>query len=272
MAGFSLCQFNLTMKNIIVSCLIFLLSFSVMANEKDRSTDTAQDSSTNSVQDSSNNSVQDCVIVLHGLGRTAFSMRKIANTLSDDYQVINDSYPSRKYDIASLAKIAIDPALKSCKSAPRIHFVTHSLGGILVRQYLSQYPIENLGHVVMLGPPNQGSEVVDYFQSYAVPNWFFSKVNGPAGKQLGTKSDSRPIELGAVDFSLGVIAGTVSYNPLFSNTIDDQDDGKVSVSSTKIEGMSDHLILPINHTTMMNDDVAIMQIKHYLQHGAFKRD
>jgi len=244
-------------KIIIPYLAIFLLTCSVMAQ---------------TTQQSIIDTEKDCVIVLHGLGRTAFSMRKIANTLSEDYHVVNESYPSRKHDIESLAKIAIAPALKSCKKAPRVHFVTHSLGGILVRQYLSQYSIANLGHVVMLGPPNQGSEVVDYFQSSKVPNWFFGKVNGPAGSQLGTQSGSRPIELGAVDFSLGVIAGNVSYNPLFSNTIDDQDDGKVSVNSTKVEGMTDHITLAVNHTLMMENDIVIEQIKYFLQHGHFQKN
>jgi len=215
---------------------------------------------------------KDCVILLHGLARTSFSMRKIEAALKGNYHVINNSYPSRKHSIETLADLAIAPALESCGDAPNIHFVTHSLGGILVRQYLSQHSIKNLNNVVMLGPPNNGSELVDYFQSSKLPSWLFDKANGPAGSQLGTDhASSKPIELGAVDFNLGVIAGNVSYSPLFSKALDGEDDGKVSVNSTQIAGMKDHITLPVSHTFMMDNDEVITQVSHFLKNGVFKK-
>ena len=259
MAGACVRKPNITLNMMIQRLIIGLLFFySAMVQTTEK---TPQES----IQ-------KDCVVLLHGLARTAFSMRKIKTALNaDDYQVVNESYPSRKYPIETLADLAVEPAVESCANAPKIHFVTHSLGGILVRQYLSQHTIENLGNVVMLGPPNNGSAVVDYFQSSKLPNWLFDKANGPAGGQLGTGTESKPLKLGPVDFNLGVIAGNVSYSPLFSQALDGEDDGKVSVNSTQIEGMKDHITLPVSHTFMMDNDEVINQVSFFLKHGVFKK-
>jgi len=237
MARFSLRKLNIALK--LLSLITYLLLATHMTNANENKTATQQD----------------CVIVLHGLARTAFSMRKIETALENDYKVINKTYPSRKHSIKELADIAIAPAIEQCSNKQRIHFVTHSLGGILVRQYLSEHDVRNIGNVVMLGPPNNGSELVDYFQSTKVTNWAFEKANGPAGAQLGTQDDSRPIDLGPVSFSLGVIAGNVSYSPVFSKAFEGDDDGKVSVASTKIDGMKDHIVLPVSHTFMMDQTI-----------------
>lgn len=212
--------------------------------------------------------INESVILLHGLLRSAWSLRRIERALQPDYQVINRNYPSRKHSIETLADLAISPALEACDSAERVHFVTHSLGGILVRQYLSRNRIDNLGRVVMLGPPNQGSELVDAFSR----RLWFKAINGPTGQQLGTDQHSVPMQLGAVDFDVGVIAGDRNYNPVFKRIIQGPDDGKVSVASSKIEGMNDHLVLPVNHTFMMLDNRVINQVKHYLTHGRFAPD
>lgn len=213
----------------------------------------------------------ECVIVLHGLARSSLAMRPVAKDLSKNYSVVNQGYPSRKYPIEELAKMAIEPALEQCADAPKIHFVTHSMGGILVRQYLAKNTIKELGHVVMLGPPNQGSELVDYFQRSAVSRWLFNAGNGPAGSQLGTDSNSLPKQLGAVNFSLGVIAGNTSYNPLFSRVLGGDDDGKVSVEHSKVEGMNDHIVLPTSHTFMMRNKQVITQVRHFLKNGVFAK-
>ncbi len=207
-----------------------------------------------------------CVILLHGLARTNASMAVLAQQLTDQgYHVINQDYPSREGRIEDLANIAIPPALEQCTDFDEIHFVTHSLGGILVRQYLSQHTIPQLKHVVMLGPPNQGSEVVDTLQN--VPGFHF--INGDAGLQLGTGKLSLPNTLGPANFDVGIIAGTQSINLILSTFIPGTDDGKVSIESTKLEGMADHIEIATSHPFMMKNDDVIKQVSHYLTYGKF---
>lgn len=215
---------------------------------------------------------QEAVVLLHGLARTAASMDKLAAQLATNYYVVNQDYPSREYPIDTLANKAIKDALAQCKQASKVHFVTHSMGGILVRYYLQRQQIKNLAYVVMLGPPNQGSELVDFFKTSNVGAWFFNSVNGPAGSQLGTKGNSVPLDLGPVNFELGVIAGNTNYNPVSNTILDNQNDGKVSVERTKIKGMKDHIVLPVTHTFMMRNRLVIKQIEHFLCHGQFDHD
>lgn len=212
----------------------------------------------------------DCVIMLHGLARSSTSFFIMENGLEGiGYDVINVDYPSTDGTIADLTA-AIPAAVERCKNADKMHFVTHSMGGILVRYYLKNTPIrpETLGHVVMLGPPNKGSEVVDKLGN--LPG--FELWNGIAGKQLGTGADSLPNQLGPVDYSVGVIAGRQSISPLFSTILQGEDDGKVSVESTKLDGMTDHITLPVTHTFMMNNPTVFKQVAHYLREGKFKHE
>ena len=211
---------------------------------------------------------KECVILLHGLARTSSSMAKIEDALQkENYRVVNIDYASREHAIDKLASIAISEGLKTCRiyRPNHINFVTHSLGGILVRQYLSTNKIVELKRVVMLGPPNNGSEVVDNLKG--MPG--FKALNGPAGQQLGTSATDTPKLLGPVDFELGVIAGTQSINLILSNYLPNPDDGKVSAQSTKVEGMKDFIALPTTHTFMMKNEKVINQTLHFLKHGLF---
>lgn len=214
---------------------------------------------------------KEAVILLHGLGRSKFSLFRMANSLKADYQVVNLGYPSRRYSIETLAELAITPALELSRGASKVHFVTHSMGGILLRQYLSCHTIANLGNTVMLGPPNQGSELVDFFLKRPILGPLFSNINGPAGQQLGTTASAKPLSLGEVNFNLGVIAGTQSKNPVLASLMDGPNDGKVSVERSKIKGMTDHLVMPVDHTFMMQRHDVIAQVQHFLTHARFNR-
>ncbi len=209
---------------------------------------------------------QECVILLHGLARSEASMGKLEAVLSrEGFAVQNVDYPSTTDVIENLAQKSIPPAIKSCPADSKIHFVTHSMGGILVRQFLSVRKLPRLGRVVMLGPPNRGSEVIDKLGRF--PGFHF--INGDAGLQLGTGALSVPNTLGAAEFDLGVIAGSRSVNLILSALIPGTDDGKVSVANTKLAGMNEHLVMPVTHPFMMKNDKVIQQVVHYLRTGSF---
>lgn len=211
---------------------------------------------------------RECVILLHGLARSASSMSKLESELTDNgFYVANIDYPSRERPIEELAEIAVNAGLEKCNKANEssINFVTHSLGGILVRQYYTNHLPENVRRVVMLGPPNKGSEVVDNLKK--MPG--YELLNGPAGMQLGTGSESIPKSLGAVNFELGVIAGTQSINLILSTFLPNPDDGKVSVESTKVKGMCGFVALPTSHPFMMKNDTVIREVISFLKTGKF---
>jgi len=208
------------------------------------------------------------VVLLHGLIRSGRSMTTIGEALSDaGYRVCNVSYPSTDHSIEVLASDYVAPAVSRCfpdSNAP-VDFVTHSMGGIIVRQLAATHAIPHLGRVVMLGPPNAGSELVDEFGSW----WLFRKVNGPAGQQLGTSPESTPRRLGPATFELGIIAGDRSWNWLLSRYLPDRDDGKVSVASAALEGMKDFLVINANHTFIVRNREAISQTLRFLRDGVF---
>lgn len=209
------------------------------------------------------------VILLHGLCRTSSSMKQMQMALEEEgYRVRNIEYPSREADIKVLSELAIgraleDPVFESCA---KIHFVTHSLGGILVRSYFARHEHPRLGRVVMLGPPNRGSEVVDAIGSW----WLFKKLNGPAGNELGTVSGSTPNQLGPVTFELGIIAGDRSINWINSRMIEGRDDGKVSVENTRIEGMREQVVVHATHPYIMKNKQVIAYCIQFLKSGSFQ--
>jgi len=213
----------------------------------------------------------DCVVLLHGLARSEASMLLMQQALEyHGYRVVNETYPSYDAPIADLVAYVERSALRC--GDERLHFVTHSLGGILVRAWLAQGHPVNLGRVVMLAPPNHGSEVVDVLQSNEFLNDVVTFLNGPATNELGTGDDSVPNTLPAVDFELGVIAGDLPINPIGAAMIGARSDGTVSVASTRIAGMADHIVINASHTLIMMNPVAIAEVLEFLRHGAFDHD
>jgi triacylglycerol lipase len=217
------------------------------------------------------------VVLLHGLGRTRWSMSRLASALErEGYRVVNLSYPSRRMPIETLAREWLPQQLHAhdCESATRVHFVTHSMGGIILRTWLRDRTApENLGRVVMLAPPNSGSEVSDRLNAFPPFRWF----TGVNGRRLGTQADSLPSTLGpwsvansSGPIALGIIAGDFSWNPLFSAWLPGADDGKVSVASTHLSGERDHLVLPYSHTWLGWRALTIAAVSRFLREGVFQ--
>jgi pimeloyl-ACP methyl ester carboxylesterase len=213
-------------------------------------------------------SSDECVILLHGLGRTSLSMKKLEKNLEKKgYLVWNEGYPSREKTIEELASV-VGEGIGQCrkKEARKVHFVTHSLGGILVRQYFQDHNVPEARRVVMLGPPNHGSGITDRHRDA----WWYKEATGPAGQQLGTGPDSLPNRLAPLTLEIGIIAGT-SGGDLFSSAFKDANDGKVSVESTKLGEMKDFLVVDTGHTFIMNSDDVIGQVLFFLKEGRFNR-
>lgn len=210
----------------------------------------------------------DCVVLLHGLSRSEYSMLLIEEVLGfHGYRVVNRTYPSESAPIADLVA-HVGRSVAECGDE-RTHFVTHSLGGILARAWLRENRPPQMGRVVMLAPPNAGTEIVDRLAGREGLLEIMEFLSGPAALELGTGPDSVPARLGPVDFELGVIAGNRAISPLGPILLEGPNDGTVSVESTTVEGMADHIVVPATHSLLMNNPVVIAEILEFLRYGAF---
>jgi triacylglycerol lipase len=206
------------------------------------------------------------VVLLHGLLRTERSMRKLETRLTEaGYRVENIGYASRSHTPDELVEQLHTALASCCADAARIHFVTHSLGGILLRAYVLKHELPRTGRVVMLAPPNHGSEHVTQFRDWKLFRWVF----GPTAVELGTAPDSWPNRLPPVTFELGVIAGTGAFNPLGPFVLPEGNDGTVTLESAQVEGMRDFVAIPASHSFIMYSDLAIDLTLEFLRSGRF---
>jgi predicted alpha/beta hydrolase family esterase len=216
--------------------------------------------------------LQGTIFTVHGLGRTPLSMHWLGRRLAGHgAEVVHVAYPSRRQTIEESAEDLHRQVESRLASGAPVHFVTHSLGGLVVRAYLQRHrpPSAQLGRIVMLAPPNQGSELADALK----PNPIFRFATGPAGQQLGTAVDLPPHALGPINdgIEVGIIAGSVSLNPLFSAVLPGSNDGKVTVRRTSVEGMTDQLVVRHSHSFLMRSRTVAEQTLHFLAHGRFHR-
>ena len=213
---------------------------------------------------------KDVVVLLHGIMRHKVDMLRLAGQLhKNSYSTLNIFYPSHSKSLEQLSTLVHHKisTSKKCAEAPNIHFVTHSMGGLIARYYIDTYSPKNLGKVVMLSPPNSGSECADFLDNQRLTTKLFKTIWGPAGQQLRTHHihDHKPIT-----YPLGIIAGNKSSNPLAFVALKGEHDGMVPVERTKIEGMTDHIILPVTHTFMMFNKQVAKQTLHFLEKNKFK--
>lgn len=207
------------------------------------------------------------VVLVHGLGRSGRSMLLLDRRLeAAGYRVIRYDYPStvESFDrlVDSLATVV--DACCADEAGPT-HFVSHSMGGVLVRALLRDSVPPEEGRVVMLSPPNQGSEIIDAFS----PSRLLIGLLGPAGAALRTDSTGVPASLGPARFSLGIIAGDRSVTRLGSWLVPGPDDGLVGVDQTRVEGADDFLVVPATHTMIMNRSDVADAVIHFLAEGRF---
>ena len=211
----------------------------------------------------------DYVVLLHGLGRSAGSFSKMADVLgAAGYDVLNIDYPSTDHPIPVLTEKFVKPAIEThCTDGTRpIHFVTHSMGGIILRDLVRRFRPHNLGRAVMLSPPSLGSEVVDFLRK----NGMVRSIMGPAFLQLGTEPDSFVNRLPPVDFEVGVITGDRTINFINSMIIPGPDDGKVSVARARLPGMTAFRVVHRTHPLIMNADEVIADVLGFLEEGEFR--
>ena len=206
------------------------------------------------------------VVLLHGLARSSNSMSKMDAALKKaGFTTCNITYPSTKYPVEELTVKYVVPEIRKCVDGEPVNFVTHSMGGIIVRQIRHTLPSFSFGRVVMLGPPNHGSELVDLMKDW----WLFRWINGPAGQQLGTAQASLPNRLGPATFEVGVIAGNKPFLEPFRGYIPGPSDGKVSIESAKLDGMKDTIVLPVTHSLMMRNPQVIQESIRFITTGRF---
>ncbi len=207
----------------------------------------------------------DYVILVHGLGRTHLSLALPWLRLrSAGFEPLSIRYPSRARPIQGLAHFLRNQL--PMDTDRKIHFLTHSLGGLIVRYLIRVARPPDLGRVVMLSPPNQGSQLARLLGK----NWFYRLATGPAGQQVASNPEELSGLLGPVNFDLGVITGRRPLNPL-TLLLPKPNDGKVTVEETRVSGMADFLVVPRGHTFIMNDHTVIEQVVHFLKQGRFAR-
>ena len=209
---------------------------------------------------------KEAIVLMHGLGRSNAAMWLLAHRLEHaGYQVKRVGYSSLDQTPAEILK-EISKQINACcqNHNKRVHFVGHSLGGLMVRAYLQNYKVKNLGNVVLLGTPNQGTKAADYFKE----KWYMNLL-GPTAKALGTDKDSFVKTLKPPYYPVGIIAGEYKSESN-DEIIPGKDDGLVSVEATKLNGMTDFILIETGHSMMRYNSEVAEQTIEFIKHKKFK--
>lgn len=219
-------------------------------------------------QFSTSDSAQACVVLVHGLWRSGFAMRSIDSHLAEKgFKTVSITYPSTSYEIPKLAEDYLAPAVSDCKNQglDKVHIVSHSMGGIVARYYLQSHSLPKGSHVVMLSPPNQGSELSIKFGD----SWWYQWIVGPAGSSLTKRGDGIIDKLKPVDESIGVIGAFRNWSLWPSSWLPNPNDGTVSVESMKLPEMEDFILIEDGHAMMRFNQEVLDQISYFLSFGEF---
>jgi len=211
---------------------------------------------------------KECVVLIHGLWRSGAAMNVIVRDLEHfGYLVSVADYPSTKQTIPALSAEYIVPAVDVCmqKGAETVHMVSHSMGGILARQYLQTHELPPGGKVVMLSPPNQGSKLSEFFFG----NWFYEAIVGPAGVSLTKQSEGIISSLLPVKAPVGIIAAYRGWSLWPQSWLPEPNDGTVSLASMILPEMSDFVVVNSGHAMMRYSDKTHSYIRQFIKHGRF---
>lgn len=208
------------------------------------------------------------VVLVHGLSRRSGSLMAIGEALlAQGYRVCRIDYPSMSEPPEAIVTGFTEHVRDCAPADARLHFVTHSLGGIVLRAWVRETAPAAIGRVVMLAPPNQGTELADI----AARSALLSAVLGPAAGHLGTGPGSLPRRLGPADFELGIIAGDRSLHPLGTFVLEGPNDGTVTAASARLAGMRDFATVRRTHSFLMDSPEVIEEVLAFLASGCFSR-
>lgn len=209
------------------------------------------------------------VVLVHGLGEFPAHMSVIDAALrAEGYAVSNLAYPSTTGRTADLAERFLMPLIDHLADSPRLHFVTHSMGGVMVRHSLANARPANLGRVVMTAPGNQGSAVLELYRRTPP----FKLLFGPAGQEAGLGGHCYACTLPGADYELGIIAGTVAFDPVAAIVLRWPNDGRLDFDSVKVDGMTDFTAVPAGHDAVVFHPLTVFQTLQFLRHGRFFRE
>ena len=205
------------------------------------------------------------IVLVHGFGRSTLAMSKFEEFFEQEgYQVYSIVYSSLTQDIDGIKKEFFQKVNKHLDGVDQtVHFVGHSMGGLMIRSYLDQHKVKNLGNVVLLGSPNKGTPLVEFVED----KWYYP-LAGPALKSLSSKGSKFLSSLKRPYYTLGVIAGYRSGRQ-GGEIIPGRDDGIVPFESTKVDGMKDFLALAESHYSMRYSFRVMKQVQYFLAHGEF---
>ena len=241
---------------------------------------------------------QDFLVLLHGIYGKSSDMESIAQNFKDNYRIINIQYPTTKETAEEISDLYIEPNIENIKEQIfsenfhkkignqyyeiaensnkinknfnqniKINFVAHSMGTGILRYYLKENPLENLGKVVFISPPSHGSHLAD------VP--FVDKLPSMLGKvvpQFSTKKDSFVNQLGEPDYDYMILIGNKTNNPLYSMIIRGKDDGMVPLKTAKMKSDNFKIIENTTHTSILKDRRTMKEISEFLKNSDLNKE